>query len=49
MHDLTNRKSHENLKYWLTEILNKEANSKNKQYYDDFDPEQFVGSSMVSF
>ncbi|KAL1131396.1 hypothetical protein AAG570_011013 [Ranatra chinensis] len=47
VHDLTNRKSQENLKYWLAEVLNKEGSNKYKQSYDDFDTEQIAGNSMI--
>lgn len=46
VHDLTNRKSQQNLKNWLVEVFNKEG-GKSKQIYDDFDKEQFAGSSMI--
>lgn len=44
VHDLTNRKSHQNLQKWLAEVLNREGGSKK----DEFDPEHFVGSTQVS-
>lgn len=48
MHDLTNRKSQQNLQKWLAEVINKEGSSKSRQSsFDDFDPEQFVGSTQV--
>ncbi|XP_034248605.1 rab-like protein 3 [Thrips palmi] len=48
VHDLTNRKSEQNLQKWLAEVLNKEGNSKYKNHtFDDFDPEQFVGSTQI--
>lgn len=44
VHDLTNRKSHENLQRWLYEIINKDG----KDGYDnDIDPEYFLGSTQV--
>uniref|UniRef100_A0A1B6G0S0 Rab-like protein 3 n=1 Tax=Cuerna arida TaxID=1464854 RepID=A0A1B6G0S0_9HEMI len=43
VHDLTNRKSHQNLQKWLAEILNREGGSKK----EDFDPEHFVGSTQI--
>lgn len=44
VHDLTNRRSHENLQRWLHEIINKDG----KDGYDnDFDPEYFLGSTQV--
>lgn len=46
VHDLTNRKSQQNLKHWLAEVLNKEG-GKNKQVYDEYDNEQFAGSTMI--
>jgi Rab-like protein 3 len=52
VHDLTNRKSQENLKYWLLEILNKEGKDTMKggaatTIMDDLDTEQFFGYSQV--
>lgn len=48
VHDLTNRKSQQNLQKWLAEVLNRESGGKTKQTsFDDFDPEQFVGSTQV--
>lgn len=50
VHDLTNRKSHENLQKWIVEILNKDGKdaSKGSSSSDtDFDPEQFLGSTQV--
>lgn len=50
IHDLTNRKSLLNLHKWLGEILFKEGNSKTPTpAFDGFDPEQFVGTTQVSF
>lgn len=46
VHDLTNRKSEQNLQKWLSEILNKEANL-GKSASEDYDPEQFIGSNQV--
>lgn len=46
VYDLTNLKSSENLHKWLTEILNKDNNSKYK-YTEGFDMEQLVGSNRV--
>uniref|UniRef100_A0A0K8SJ95 Rab-like protein 3 n=1 Tax=Lygus hesperus TaxID=30085 RepID=A0A0K8SJ95_LYGHE len=46
VHDLTNRKSLQNLKKWLAEVMSKEG-GKGKPVYDEFDTEQFVGSSML--
>jgi len=55
IHDLTNRKSEQNLRKWLAEVLTKECNSTfvrnpsaRNQEVDDFDPEQFIGSSQVA-
>lgn len=49
VHDLTNRKSHENLQRWLYEIINKDAKDTNRTSCDsDFDPEFFLGSTQVS-
>lgn len=53
VHDLTNRKSQENLQKWLSEILNGEerpALSSGKYVsvsFDDFDSENFAGSTQV--
>ncbi|XP_055844294.1 rab-like protein 3 [Episyrphus balteatus] len=55
VHDLTNRKSHENLKEWLYEILNKDGKDTAKgnntaSLASDstlFDPEQFFGSTQI--
>lgn len=48
VHDLTNRKSQQNLQKWLAEVLNRESGGKTKQSsFDDFDPEQFVGSTQI--
>ncbi|CAH0386182.1 unnamed protein product [Bemisia tabaci] len=48
VHDLTNRKSQENLQKWLAEILNKEGMMKSfNASFDDFDPEQFIGSAQI--
>lgn len=44
VHDLTNRKSLENLKNWLVEIMNKDEKGNQS---DDFDPEQFLGVCQV--
>lgn len=51
VHDQTNRKSHENLKNWLFEIVNKESgkDTVKTSYADqDLDSEQFLGSCQVS-
>lgn len=57
MHDLTNRKSEGNLRKWLAEVLTKECNGNalssvrinptRNQEIDEYDPEQFIGSSQV--
>lgn len=49
VHDLTNRKSEENLQKWLSEVLNPESCSfgKNYSHYDEFDSENFLGSTQV--
>lgn len=47
VHDLTNRKSEQNLRKWLAEILNKEGNCKGKAANGfEYDPEQFVESLL---
>lgn len=46
VHDLTNRKSQENLQKWLTEVFNRENSSKMKKN-EEYDAEQFIGSSQV--
>ncbi|PNF40995.1 Rab-like protein 3 [Cryptotermes secundus] len=48
VHDLTNRKSQQNLQKWLAEVINKDGSSKSRvSSFDDFDPEQFVGSTQI--
>lgn len=51
VHDLTNRKSQENLKSWLVEILNKDGKDTTKgaasSLLDEFDTEQFLGVCQV--
>lgn len=49
VHDLTNRKSHENLQRWLYEIINKDGKDINRSPScdSDFDPECFLGSTQV--
>lgn len=44
VHDLTNRKSHQNLRKWLAEVLHKGLNKDASEY--EFDPESFVGSQI---
>lgn len=48
VHDLTNKKSHENLQRWLIEILNKDGKDvlKGGDAFD-IDPEQFLGSTQI--
>ncbi|XP_072019254.1 rab-like protein 3 isoform X2 [Amphiura filiformis] len=49
VHDLTNRKSHSNLRRWLGEVLNKDhSNNGSSRHYSsgDYDPEQFAGSHI---
>lgn len=50
VHDLTNRKSHENLQRWLYEIINKDGKDigRTTNCDSDFDPEFFLGSTQVS-
>ncbi|XP_067634802.1 rab-like protein 3 isoform X2 [Eurosta solidaginis] len=49
VHDLTNRKSQENLREWLYEILNKDGKDiKSGSGENTFDPEQFLGSTHLS-
>uniref|UniRef100_A0A8D8WQI5 Rab-like protein 3 n=2 Tax=Cacopsylla melanoneura TaxID=428564 RepID=A0A8D8WQI5_9HEMI len=45
VHDLTNRKSQENLSKWLLEVVNRQSEFDASQ--DDFDPESFVGASKI--
>ncbi|XP_065076304.1 rab-like protein 3 isoform X2 [Ochlerotatus camptorhynchus] len=48
VHDLTNKKSHENLQRWLVEILNKDGKDVLKGGdIIDIDPEQFLGSTQI--
>ncbi|KAJ8314877.1 hypothetical protein KUTeg_007027 [Tegillarca granosa] len=42
VHDLTNRKSHQNLRKWLGEVMNKDVSKTTNNGYD-YDPEQFAG------
>jgi len=44
VHDLTNRKSHQNLQKWLAETLNKDEVRPKTGY--SYDPEQFAGSQI---
>lgn len=45
VHDLTNRKSQENLSKWLVEVMNR--NNDFDSSSDEFDPESFVGTSKI--
>ncbi|KAJ9598289.1 hypothetical protein L9F63_011029, partial [Diploptera punctata] len=48
VHDLSNRKSQQNLQKWLAEVINRDGGSKSKQSsFDDFDPEHFVGTTQI--
>lgn len=47
VHDLTNRKSQQNLQKWLEEVLSKDGMSSKSKSFEDFDPEKFVGSTQV--
>ncbi|XP_053689646.1 rab-like protein 3 isoform X2 [Sabethes cyaneus] len=48
VHDLTNKKSHENLQRWLIEILNKDGKDAMKAGdVIEIDPEQFLGSTQI--
>lgn len=49
VHDLTNKRSHENLQRWLFEIINKDGKDTNRSSNCDidFDPELFFGSTQV--
>ncbi|KAH9490469.1 Rab-like protein 3 [Bulinus truncatus] len=44
VHDLTNRKSHQNLQKWLAETLSKDDFKPTNGY--DFDPEKFAGNQI---
>ncbi|XP_025097694.1 rab-like protein 3 isoform X2 [Pomacea canaliculata] len=44
VHDLTNRKSHQNLHKWLAEVLNKDTDTTNNG--NEFDPETFAGNQI---
>jgi len=48
VHDLTNRKSQQNLQKWLEEVLSKDGTSSRAKSFEDFDPEKFVGSTQVT-
>lgn len=47
VHDLTNRKSHENLQKWLMEIINKDGKDVKGGSDSEMDPEQFLGATQV--
>ncbi|XP_034934739.1 rab-like protein 3 [Chelonus insularis] len=47
VHDLSNRKSEQNLQKWLQEVLSKDGNNGKNRQFDDFDPERFVGSTQI--
>ncbi|XP_029159365.1 rab-like protein 3 [Nylanderia fulva] len=47
VHDLTNRKSQQNLQKWLEEVLSKDGTSSRSKLFEDFDPEKFVGSTQI--
>ncbi|XP_011300519.1 rab-like protein 3 isoform X1 [Fopius arisanus] len=47
VHDLSNRKSQQNLQKWLEEVLSRDGNSGRSRSFDDFDPEKFVGSTQI--
>lgn len=42
VHDLTNRKSKQNLRKWLVEVLSRGGNFKSKSSTEEYDPELFV-------
>ncbi|XP_069134184.1 rab-like protein 3 isoform X1 [Argopecten irradians] len=44
VHDLTNRKSHHNLRKWLQEVLNRDNPKESNGY--EYDPEQFAGNQI---
>ncbi|KAL4233170.1 Rab-like protein 3 [Mactra antiquata] len=44
VHDLTNRKSQQNLRTWLAEVLRKDNKTANNGY--DYDPEEFAGNQI---
>lgn len=48
VHDLTNRKSQQNLQKWLEEVLSKDGTFSKSKSFEDFDPEKFVGSTQVT-
>lgn len=46
VHDLTNRKSHQNLRKWLAELLSKDTDKKSGNGRYEYDPEQFVDNQI---
>ncbi|KAK8756819.1 hypothetical protein V5799_000485 [Amblyomma americanum] len=46
VHDLTNKKSHENLRKWLSEVLCKDCPSKKTNGLLEFDQEMFADSQV---
>lgn len=49
VHDLSNRKSQQNLQKWLEEVISKDGTIGKSKSFDDFDPEKFMGSTQVIF
>jgi Rab-like protein 3 len=48
VHDITNKKSYDNLQHWLIEILNKDGKDVIKNGLDyEIDPEQFLGQTQI--
>ncbi|KAF7994506.1 hypothetical protein HCN44_003978 [Aphidius gifuensis] len=47
VHDLSNRKSQQNLQKWLEEVISKDGTIGKSRSFDDFDPEKFVGSTQI--
>ncbi|XP_058803098.1 rab-like protein 3 isoform X2 [Phymastichus coffea] len=47
VHDLTNRKSQQNLQKWLEEVLNRDSSQFKVKSFDDFDPEKFIPILVV--
>ncbi|XP_054723839.1 rab-like protein 3 isoform X2 [Uloborus diversus] len=46
VHDLTNRKSKQNLRKWLAEVLSKEGTGKKNNGWYNYDSEQFVDNQF---
>ncbi|XP_033635808.1 rab-like protein 3 isoform X1 [Asterias rubens] len=48
VHDLTNRKSHSNLRLWLSEVLSRESTygTRSRTSTSEYDPEQFAGTRI---